>query len=115
MVLIGLILVPVLVWSGDNTASSLVSLLTSIGLAILIGLALLAAACGSASETTEIEITESFDTGAISIDSGDVVVLTMVGALVIPIVLIVLAGELGRRLGPSDDASEPAPEADATA
>jgi predicted Na+-dependent transporter len=31
---------------------------------------------------------------------GDVIVLTMVGALVIPIVLIVLAGELGRRLGP---------------
>ena len=31
--------------------------------------------------------------------SGDVVVLTLVGALVIPIVLIVLAGELGRRLG----------------
>ena len=30
---------------------------------------------------------------------GDVVVLTLVGALVIPIVLIVLAGELGRRLG----------------
>lgn len=29
--------------------------------------------------------------------SGDVVVLTMVGALVIPIVLIALAGELGRR------------------
>ena len=28
---------------------------------------------------------------------GDVVVLTMVGALVIPVVLIVLAGELGRR------------------
>ena len=36
--------------------------------------------------------------------SGDVVVLTMVGALVIPVVLIVLAGELGKRLGPTDDA-----------
>jgi BASS family bile acid:Na+ symporter len=32
--------------------------------------------------------------------SGDVIVLTMVGALVIPIVLIGLAGELGRRMGP---------------
>jgi predicted Na+-dependent transporter len=30
--------------------------------------------------------------------SGDVIVLTLVGALVIPIVLIVLAGELGRRV-----------------
>jgi BASS family bile acid:Na+ symporter len=28
---------------------------------------------------------------------GDVVVVTLVGALVIPIVLILLAGELGRR------------------
>ena len=28
---------------------------------------------------------------------GDVVALTLVGALVIPIVLIILAGELGRR------------------
>ena len=36
--------------------------------------------------------------------SGDVVVLTMVGALVIPVVLIGLAGELGKRLGPTDDA-----------
>lgn len=43
--------------------------------ALIVGLALLAAACGSASDTTEIEITDSFDTGAISIDSGDVVVL----------------------------------------
>ena len=34
--------------------------------------------------------------------SGDVVVLTLVGALVIPIVLIVLAGELGKRLAPED-------------
>jgi len=42
LLLVGLILVPVLVWSGDNTASSLVSLLTSIGLAMLLGLALLA-------------------------------------------------------------------------
>jgi BASS family bile acid:Na+ symporter len=42
--------------------------------------------------------------------SGDVVVLTLVGALVIPIVLIVLAGELGKRLGPGDT-----PDADATA
>lgn len=33
--------------------------------------------------------------------SGDVVVLTLVGALVIPITLIILAGELGRRLGPA--------------
>ncbi len=32
---------------------------------------------------------------------GDAVVLTLVGALVIPIVLIVLAGELGRRAAPS--------------
>ena len=36
--------------------------------------------------------------------SGDVVVLTMVGALVIPVVLIVLAGELGRRAGTADTA-----------
>jgi len=34
--------------------------------------------------------------------SGDVVVLTLVGALVIPVVLIVLAGELGKRLGSGD-------------
>ncbi len=34
--------------------------------------------------------------------SGDVVVLTMVGALVIPVVLIVLAGELGKRFGSAD-------------
>ena len=34
--------------------------------------------------------------------SGDVVVLTLVGALVIPVVLIVLAGELGKRLGTGD-------------
>jgi len=43
--------------------------------ALIVGLALLAAACGSASDATEIEITDSFDTGAISIDSGNVVVL----------------------------------------
>jgi hypothetical protein len=43
--------------------------------ALIVGLALLAAACGSASETIEIEITESFDAGSIQIDSGDVVVL----------------------------------------
>jgi hypothetical protein len=42
LVLIGLILVPVLIWTGDNTAASLVSMLTSIGLAMLLGLALLA-------------------------------------------------------------------------
>ncbi|MEN8241887.1 MAG: hypothetical protein ABFS17_08195 [Chloroflexota bacterium] len=42
LLLIGLILVPVLIWSGDNTAASLVSMLTSIGLAMLLGLALLA-------------------------------------------------------------------------
>jgi BASS family bile acid:Na+ symporter len=47
--------------------------------------------------------------------SGDVVVLTMVGALIIPIVLIVLAGELGKRVAPTvgdangeTPASEPA-------
>jgi len=33
---------------------------------------------------------------------GDTIVLTMVGALVIPIVLIVLAGELGKRMAPAD-------------
>ncbi len=43
---------------------------------------------------------------------GDVIVLTMVGALVIPIVLIVLAGELGRRFGPAQTA-EPAAETEA--
>lgn len=47
--------------------------------------------------------------------SGDVVVLTMVGALVIPVVLIVLAGELGKRFGSADGGTEPAPEPDATA
>jgi predicted Na+-dependent transporter len=36
---------------------------------------------------------------------GDVIVLTLVGALVIPIVLIVLAGELGRRVGGARAAS----------
>jgi len=43
--------------------------------ALIVGLALLAAACGSSSETTEIEITDSFEAGVIRIDSGDVVVL----------------------------------------
>jgi predicted Na+-dependent transporter len=38
---------------------------------------------------------------------GDVIVLTLVGALVIPIVLIALAGELGRRVG-SDATTAPA-------
>ena len=48
--------------------------------------------------------------------SGDVVVLTMVGALVIPIVLIVLAGELGRRMAPAEDATaDPPPEAGSSA
>ena len=42
LLLIGLILVPVMIWSGDNTAASLVSMLTSIGLAMLLGLTLLA-------------------------------------------------------------------------
>jgi BASS family bile acid:Na+ symporter len=46
--------------------------------------------------------------------SGEVVVLTMVGAIVIPIVLIVLAGELGKRLAPTNDTDEPPAEADAT-
>jgi predicted Na+-dependent transporter len=32
--------------------------------------------------------------------SGDVIVLTMVGALVIPVVLIAVAGEIGRRISP---------------
>ena len=36
--------------------------------------------------------------------SGEVVVLTMVGALVIPVVLIALAGEIGRRAEPADAA-----------
>ena len=41
---------------------------------------------------------------------GDVIVLTMVGALVIPIVLIVLAGELGKRLAtPGDEAGPRTP------
>ena len=40
--------------------------------------------------------------------SGDVVVLTLVGALVIPVVLIVLAGELGKRVG-AGDARDPGP------
>ena len=38
LVIIGMILFPILVWSGDNTAASLFSLITSIGLAILVGL-----------------------------------------------------------------------------
>ncbi len=44
--------------------------------------------------------------------SGDVIVLTMVGALVIPIVLIVLAGELGKRH--ADDETSPPTEAGST-
>mgnify|MGYP001815783037 FL=1 len=40
--------------------------------------------------------------------SGDVVVLTMVGALVIPIVLIVLAGELGKRMAPLESVASKA-------
>jgi len=35
--------------------------------------------------------------------SGEIIVLTMVGALVIPVVLIVLAGELGKRMAPPPD------------
>jgi hypothetical protein len=42
LLVIGLVLVPIFVWSGDNTAASLVSMLTSIGLAMLLGLLLLA-------------------------------------------------------------------------
>ena len=42
--------------------------------------------------------------------SGEVIVLTMVGALVIPIVLILLAGELGKRIGPAAEVTEPAAE-----
>ena len=38
----GLVLVPILTWSSENTAGSLVTMLTSIGLAILLGLLLLA-------------------------------------------------------------------------
>lgn len=34
---------------------------------------------------------------------GDVIVMTLVGALVIPVVLIVLAGELGKRVGPAQE------------
>jgi predicted Na+-dependent transporter len=44
---------------------------------------------------------------------GDVVVLTMVGAIIIPIVLIVVAGELGKRLAPAADAGDAAVETDA--
>jgi len=41
---------------------------------------------------------------------GDAIVLTLVGALVIPIVLIVLAGELGKRLAtPGDEAGPDTP------
>ena len=44
---------------------------------------------------------------------GDTIVLTMVGALVIPIALIVIAGELGKRMAPAlepdtDDGDAPA-------
>jgi len=42
---------------------------------------------------------------------GDVIVLTLVGGLVIPIVLIVLAGELGRRAGNSAATALPGNEA----
>jgi predicted Na+-dependent transporter len=46
---------------------------------------------------------------------GDVIVLTLVGALVIPIVLIVLAGELGKRVGaasaPGTDTGDGGPAA----
>ncbi|MEX1336359.1 MAG: bile acid:sodium symporter [Candidatus Limnocylindrales bacterium] len=46
---------------------------------------------------------------------GDVIVLTMVGALVIPIVLIVLAGELGKRLAPPATPGTTTPPAEETA
>ena len=46
--------------------------------------------------------------------SGDVVVLTLVGALVIPIVLIVLAGELGKRVAAAAGAEIAGSEADST-
>jgi hypothetical protein len=42
LLIIGMILMPILVWSGDNTAASLVGLITGIGLAILLGLLMLA-------------------------------------------------------------------------
>lgn len=41
---------------------------------LIIGLAVLAAACGTVDETKDFEITESFTTVAIAIDSGDVVI-----------------------------------------
>jgi predicted Na+-dependent transporter len=41
---------------------------------------------------------------------GDVIVLTMVGALVIPVVLIVLAGEVGKRLGRTAEAAGAGPQ-----
>ena len=44
--------------------------------------------------------------------SGDVVVLTLVGALVIPIALIVLAGELGKRVAAASGAEIAGSEAD---
>ncbi|MFV2063190.1 MAG: bile acid:sodium symporter family protein [Chloroflexota bacterium] len=43
---------------------------------------------------------------------GDVVVLTLVGALVIPIALIVLAGELGKRISTASGPGADGPEAD---
>jgi len=43
---------------------------------------------------------------------GDTIVMTMVGALVIPIVLIVLAGELGKRMSGGDDAGGQTPTAE---
>jgi len=50
---------------------------------------------------------------AVSLE-GDVIVLTMVGALVIPIVLIVLAGEVGKRIS-SVDGSETVIDTDGAA
>ena len=43
---------------------------------------------------------------------GDIVVLTLVGALVIPIALIVLAGELGKRISTASGPGAGGPEAD---
>lgn len=42
LTVVGLVLLPIFVWSGDNTTASLVSLLTAIGLSTLLGLVLLA-------------------------------------------------------------------------
>jgi BASS family bile acid:Na+ symporter len=46
---------------------------------------------------------------------GDTIVLTMVGALVIPIALIVIAGELGKRMAPAGEADADDGEAPAGA